>query len=323
MGFKNLSEAKRSLSTKEFRSIQKQAEAAVSHLQQSEINLIQTLQLVEDNMVHRWCGYNSLFEYAVQCLRLSRAQSYMYVGLAKATRQYKKLESALVNQRVTPSKAARILSVITTDNEQEWVLKAASLPKTQLEKEVAKINPKKVPGERSHYLTSNVIEMKTPVSEDVYKKLVQVQDLLSSSTGLAVSLETVFEKMADLFLQKNDPVEKAKRRQDKGKLSIQTSYPAITAMGDRLPIPKEIEHQVNLRDQRQCQHRYPSGEKCKSRRWLHLHHRVPVSLGGEHSANNLMTLCPAHHELAHLLLEEQGQLPKTKYEYSARAESVF
>ncbi|MCB0341610.1 MAG: HNH endonuclease [Pseudobdellovibrionaceae bacterium] len=320
MGFKNLREAKRSLNIKEFRRIQKKAEAAVSDLQSSEINLIKTLQLVEDNMVHRWCGYNSLFEYAVQCLRLSRSQAYMYVGLAKATRKYSMLESALVEKRVTPSKAARVLFVIPADSEQQWVLKAAALPKAELEKEVAKINPKKVPGERSHYLTSDVIEMNTPVSEDVYKKLVRVQDLISSSTGQAESMETVFEKMADLFLQKNDPVEMAKRRQHIAGLSPQISRPAISANGDRLAIPKEIEHQVNLRDQRQCQHRYPSGQKCPFKRWLHLHHRVPVLQGGELSVENLITLCPAHHELAHLLMEEKNRNEGSLFEYSARAE---
>ncbi|MCB0392617.1 MAG: HNH endonuclease [Bdellovibrionales bacterium] len=39
------------------------------------------------------------------------------------------------------------------------------------------------------------------------------------------------------------------------------------------------------------------------KRWLHLHHKQPVSQGGEHSVDNLISLCPAHHELAHLILE--------------------
>ncbi|MCB0392644.1 MAG: HNH endonuclease, partial [Bdellovibrionales bacterium] len=48
---------------------------------------------------------------------------------------------------------------------------------------------------------------------------------------------------------------------------------------------------------------YPSGERCNTKRWLHLHHKKPVSQGGEHSVDNLISLCPAHHELAHLILE--------------------
>ncbi|MCB0392504.1 MAG: HNH endonuclease, partial [Bdellovibrionales bacterium] len=57
------------------------------------------------------------------------------------------------------------------------------------------------------------------------------------------------------------------------------------------------------RDQGQCRHHYPSGERCNTKRWLHLHHKQPVSQGGDHSVENLISLCPAHHELAHLILE--------------------
>ena len=292
------------MSLKDFRQLHLKAEEAVVHLQKSELQLIKTLQMIEDNMVHRWCGFNSLFEYAVQCLHLSRAQSYMYVNLAKALKKYKKMEEALNQNKLTPSKAARVLSVINLENEQEWVTKASTLPKSQLEKEVVRLNPKKVRGERSEYLTSDTIEMKTPVSEEVYKMLVKAQDLLSSSKGKAVTMEEVFAHLAQEYLRKQDPLEKAQRQAAKKELNSAASYPALDSWGQRLPIPAEIAHQVHLRDQRKCQYHYPSGESCKSTRWLHLHHKLPVSQGGEHSLENLITLCPAHHDLAHLLLEE-------------------
>ena len=177
--FKNLKEAKKSLDQKQFQAIHGKAEEAVRQLQHSEINFIQILQEVEDHMVHRWCGFNSLYQYGVQCLNLSSSQSYMYGHLATSTRKLKKLKEALEESVITPSKAARTLSVINEDNEEEWIQKAAFLSKHQLEKEVVKLNPKKVKGERSEYLTSDVIDMKTPISEEVYKQLVRVQDLLS------------------------------------------------------------------------------------------------------------------------------------------------
>lgn len=383
MGFKNLREARKNLSLKDFRRLHEKAEHAVANLQKSELHLIKILQIIESHMVHRWCGYNSLFEYGVQCLKLSRSQSYMYVRLAKVSRKYKKLNKALIDRKVTPSKAARVLVVMNTENEEEWIKKASTLPKSQLEKEVARLNPKKVRGERSEYLTSDVIEMKTPVSEEVYKMLIKVQDLLSSAKGKAVSMEGVFSQLANDYLERKDPVQKARRklqRTQRGtKITVQLeksakivrnkpemlrsstplrerwnfeqtnlqdnfensksqcteipptnsqntdmpetksqgfilpnrnsgkdlSTPAKNSKGVRLPIPAEILHRVHLRDQGQCQHHYPSGGRCKSTRWLHKHHVIPASHGGKHSVENIISLCPAHHELAHVLMESK------------------
>ena len=36
----------------------------------------------------------------------------------------------------------------------------------------------------------------------------------------------------------------------------------------RMPIPSNILHQVNLRDRRQCTHINPSGVRCNQRRWI-------------------------------------------------------
>lgn len=306
--YQNLREATKHLSQKDFRLLQAQAKKAVADLKNSELHLIKTLQIIEDHMVHRWCGYNSLFEYGVHCLQLSRSQSYMYVSLAKATRKYKKLEKALNDNTLTPSKAARVLSVINIKNEQEWITKASTLPKAQLEKEIVKLNPKKVCGEHSRYLTTEVIEMRTPVSEEVYKMLVRVQDLLSNAKGKAVTMEEVFATLASDYLEKNDPLQKAQRQAQKRAFNSGVSYPAKDVFGQRLAIPQEIAHQVHLRDQGQCQHHYPSGERCLSTRWLHVHHLLPVAEGGDHSLNNLITLCSAHHELVHMMREQGGRM---------------
>ena len=49
---------------------------------------------------------------------------------------------------------------------------------------------------------------------------------------------------------------------------------------------------VRIRDNNRCQ---VSG--CPSRVALHVHHKTPISKGGEHVPNNLLTLCDFHHAL--------------------------
>src|SRR5581483_9754901 len=67
----------------------------------------------------------------------------------------------------------------------------------------------------------------------------------------------------------------------------------------RAPIPAATEHEVRLRDQNQCQAPKPGGGICGQRRWIDLHHLKPVSQGGDNTARNLVTLCRAHHRVAH------------------------
>lgn len=67
----------------------------------------------------------------------------------------------------------------------------------------------------------------------------------------------------------------------------------------RTPIPAAIIHQVNLRDQRQCQAKFSNGNICGSSRWIHYHHKTEVQHGGTHSLKNLITLCSQHHHLHH------------------------
>src|SRR5262249_31513841 len=68
---------------------------------------------------------------------------------------------------------------------------------------------------------------------------------------------------------------------------------------ERTPIPKATEHQVRLRDQNQCQARKPGAGTCGEKRWVDLHHILPVSQGGTNAPENLITLCRAHHQEHH------------------------
>ena len=64
-------------------------------------------------------------------------------------------------------------------------------------------------------------------------------------------------------------------------------------------IPSSILHQVNLRDQRKCRYINQKGERCSQSRWVEIHHKIPVSQGGQNTVANLITLCTVHHDWIH------------------------
>lgn len=59
-------------------------------------------------------------------------------------------------------------------------------------------------------------------------------------------------------------------------------------------IPPSVRRAVVHRDRERC--RAPG---CRCRLWLDVHHVKPRHLGGTHTVENLVTLCPAHHRMVH------------------------
>ena len=64
-------------------------------------------------------------------------------------------------------------------------------------------------------------------------------------------------------------------------------------------IEATLKHQIRLRDGFQCAHTGSKNDRCTNRRWLEIHHKVPLSQGGSNNLSNLQTLCSAHHRTLH------------------------
>ncbi len=122
-------------------------------------------------------------------------------------------------------------------------------------------------------------EVRASVSDRVKAKLDRARDILKTQT-----LEDVLEAALDALLEKKDPVQKAER----------TRLRKVRATTAKLTLPAVVRHEVNLRDRGKCQ--FPG---CTHTRYLDLHHIRPRSQGGAHTADNLITLCSAHHRLGH------------------------
>ena len=80
-------------------------------------------------------------------------------------------------------------------------------------------------------------------------------------------------------------------------LGLSKHTPARVNKNPRV-IPAHLNHAVQKRDQAQCTHQQ-EGKRCTERRWLDIHHKNPLSLGGETTLENLVLLCKGHHQLTH------------------------
>jgi len=107
--------------------------------------------------------------------------------------------------------------------------------------------------------------------------------------------------MADVYLEKKDPVQRAEHIFNKKKSPFprKVNQLAQSDIPNSEPIPAFVLHEVNLRDQRQCMHMDSRGLRCKNKRWVAPHHVKHRKEGGANTAENLIILCSIHHRGEH------------------------
>ena len=268
------------------KTLHERAVALVKTYLRTETELISVLQEIDRLKGFRELGFKSLFDY-VRSLGLSESVAYNLITISRKSVQVPALKEMIQDQEISLSNAKVIVSILTPENQDKWLQAAANLPKRELEKIVAKEFPEKSVKETARYVAEERVELKLGISEALLQKLKRIQDLESKKA--AASLEETLEAMADLYLQKNDPLEKAKRSKPLAPARVNKNPRAVSA---------HLHHAVQKRDQSQCTH-HEQGKRCPERRWLDIHHKKPLSQGGETALENLVLLCKGHHQLTH------------------------
>lgn len=302
--------------------VHQRAMQASERFQKSVADLISALEDVEQHQVYLQFGHSSLFQYAVQELRLSESVAYPLITVMRKAKEVPQLKVQMQEGKINLGNARRIAPVLTQANSSEWLDKAATMTQRQLEKEVVRVHPLSAVQERAQYVTENRIRLEVGLSESQMLKLRKAQDLVCQATAKSASLEDTLIALTEFYLKHRDPVEKAKRvTAKKGSLAAQAtsgeemvtreesrdSEEMVTREESKMSeeirgrelIPAAILHAVRLRDQGKCAFLNAQGRTCGQTRWLEVHHRVPVSSGGTNSVDNLITLCSGHHRWVH------------------------
>lgn len=255
-----------------------------------EIELIEILQIIDAKKVFANYGFSSLFDYAVRALKLSEANAYNFITVARKCRTVPELQLAIGSKHLSVACARKLAPVVTRENSAHWLHLASTLPRQKLEKEIAKVSPKSNTRERATYVGEARLQLQLGISDEDMARLKRAQDLVSQSTGKAASFEETLSQVLEFYLKRKDPQVIAKRNVAKKKKETQ-DYQIGSSCGmqirndiepvpDRRAIPAEVKHQVHLRDQGRCMHVNQNNERCENRRWLEVHHIHPVSRGG-------------------------------------------
>lgn len=264
---------------KHFIQLHNKAIEVVTNYKKAEIDLIEILQQADEHKIYLHFKCKNLHDYTIDVLKLSESVAFNFIVVARKAKEVPELKQALASGKLSVSKARKITPVLTKANQQNWLKMAIELPQKKLEHEVAKANPKTATTERTKYVSENRLNLQMGISEKLNQMFKRAQDLESQKKNKPVTLEETLEVLLQQYLETQDPVIKSEKVKFRKNLAVA--------------------RQVQLRDQGQCTHRHPTGQRCHEKRWLHVHHIVPRRRGGLDTLENLATLCSGHHRLIH------------------------
>jgi hypothetical protein len=230
----------------------------------SERQLLSTLIEVDANRTFELHGFTYLTPYCIKALGLSEDIAKCLVRIVRKSHEIPELAQAVIEAKISLFKAKAISSIITNENKQEWLKKAQTHSKAELEKEISKTTGQ------------NKKRINLDLTYETYEKLTRARDLLSSKLKSHATQEETVDWALTELIHRHDPVEKAARVRG-----------------------HSIKHQVTRRDHETCQYIYEDGSQCEERKWLDRHHIIHRKDGGEDALENLVTLCSSHHRMVH------------------------
>lgn len=304
-----------------------------------EARLCECLRKIDQTKLFKKLGHPSLFVYATCELGLTEAIAYAFISVARKSNEIPELKAAVESKALTVAKASRLVSALTAKNADEIIAFAQSHSARELEAELVRRYPERRRPDRVRPVDADTVELRARLPKSANQKLERVRALLAQK-GKCTDLATALEAALDEYLNRHDPIEKAKRakrrRQHKQpapdtnatlhqdfalsgrpelsspKVFLRTRRVCSGNQGARglcktsapalrRPFSASEKHTVFLRDQGRCTFVNERGERCNADRWLHIHHIKAVSHGGTNDSSNLTTLCSFHHDLVHQL----------------------
>jgi len=251
----------------------------------AEAELLEAIMEVDHRRIFENFHYTHLTPYCVKELGLSEEVAACFVRVARKGSEVPELKEAVIDGRISVTKAKTIASVITPANQNDWIEKAATLSKHALESKIAEVNPKAGKPEKAKPVGQQKVRVEFELTVEEMELFRRAQELLGTGTLAETQVE-----LLKSFLDRKDPVRKADRAKERKSPERSREHSVIPAV---------IKHAVYQRDRGKCQAKLPGGSVCGNKKWIHLHHIQPKSRGGPDTSENLITLCSAHHRQWH------------------------
>lgn len=261
------------------RKIHKLATRRAERYLQSEAEMLDSVIEISVNRTYLEYGYDTITRYIQDLFKFTDNVAANFVRVANKARVIPEIKFAIDDGMFTVTQARVVAPVITPENKAEWIEKAATLTKRELEKEVAIASPKDMIREKLRPVGPDRTRVECELDDETAELLMRALTLLANRKKSSCAKAGLLKEALREFVNKHDPVLKAERSRDRSNVKHKLD--------------------VNKRDEGKCQATMPDGSKCGSERWVHQHHVHFKSHGGADVADNVVTMCSAHQRMYH------------------------
>ena len=244
--------------------------------------LLSVISEIDETRSYLELGYSSLWDYVTRELDMTAHQAHQFVSVNRKAKEVPILKEKVLQGEITLTKAALIVPELKAENQELWLAKAESNTAREIKKAVTEAQGKQ-----------KFIEVKLKLTPEEYAELQKAQDILSQKIKKSATAEETVMGLVKTYVTKQDKPQKAVRL-------LRTSKVNLENIPFGRVLPAQVKHQVYSQSEGQCEATNPDGKRCENRRFLEIHHKRPISLGGSNHPENLILLCSGHHKVQHI-----------------------
>jgi 5-methylcytosine-specific restriction endonuclease McrA len=295
-----------------------------------QVDFLRYLDPFDSREAWREAGYGSLWQYCLSELALREGAAGRRIGAMRVLREFPGLEAPLRDGRLSLTTAVTLRPVLTRENLDEMVARAAYKTDEETRYLVATLQPRRAPKEGIRKLSGAAPRLPAPgeapavepeplaltplerppsrpsldpvsagewsarltIDRAFEEELETLKCLLSHKIPDG-NLTAVLREAVRCAIQKHGKRRGAVKPERQGKPAV----PQPPRPGERQPIPAAVRRAVFDRDAGQCTYVSPDGHRCGSRWQLELDHVQPATLGGASTVENTRLRCKAHNTL--------------------------
>lgn len=243
---------------------------------------------LEKRAIYREAGYSSTFDYCTRKLKYSPTSACRRIAAARCLSELPEIGERFLKGEVTlcsiavaaenlKSKETKLEEIVgRSAREVKMLVSQVEVPSKPKERVTpVKVSVPELP--LAPKATEERLSLKFSVTKEVYSKFEETKALLSNSLGRQLTIEAVFSKLLEYYLEKP-------------KAGVRRNLHTRT-------VPESLRREVFERDNGQCCFTATNGTRCTATTYLQIDHVIPHAAGGLTEIDNLRLLCSAHNRL--------------------------
>jgi hypothetical protein len=291
----------------------------------TEVWVVAHLAEIEARGLHLRLGYESMFQYCLEYVRLGDFEAFLRLNAARLARSYPIIFDLLERQQLHLTALRLLRHYLTAANHRELLAAACNKSKRQLELLLVQWFPRADVPERLQRLPQleplapGRYRLEVTIGEAAKDQLELARDLMSHSNPSgewAPVIERAAQALVEQLRQRRFGERKRGASSPPSKIEHASEGPnggegagnqerasegdankGAAKVGGGRAIGRPVKRAVVARDGLRCTFVGRDGRRCTARAFLQLDHVQPYACGGSNDAENVRVLCGAHNRL--------------------------